>query len=279
MVPSDFSRNADTALRYAVRLSRLTKTEIIVFHCAHLSPYILSSASANDKQLDILTKEDKVFKTKKLYSQVQKVYRYLGVKEIPPSTRILVDSKPLLLSNIIEVALKNNVDLIVTGTHGATGLNRFFFGSNTANMISHSPVPILAVPEKYKFREIRKIAFASDLENLEQELNILTPFAKAVKASIDVVYLDYGTDNPSRIKDATDCIRRMDYHKIKLIGEKASIEYTLIRQLKKYMGKHSYQLLVMFTKERRFWDKLFLGAKTESMSYSLKTPLLSFKKN
>jgi nucleotide-binding universal stress UspA family protein len=280
LVPSDFSKNATTALRYAIRLSRLLKAELVVFHCAHLSTYILAASSATDAQMNLLIEEDHAFKMKKLLSQVKKAYKYVGLKKIPASTKILVESKTFLIENIMELAEKFHADLIVTGTHGATGLNRYFFGSNTATLISRSRIPVLAIPEKYRYNAIRNIAFSSDLENLTDELNRLVPFAQAIRSNIDILYLDYGIDiDQAHMRAAKACISNIKYKKIKLISQKATIEYSLVNQLKKYLAKHRHQWLVMFTKDRKFWDKILFGGKTELMSYSLKIPLLSFKKS
>jgi len=280
LVPSDFSKNATNALRYAIRLSMLTKSELVVFHCANIAPYILAAAAGAEEQVAKLIQEDESYKRKKLIAQVGKAYQYLGFKNIPAKTKIIVETNPLVVENIVGLAKKCHADLIITGTHGATGLNRFFFGTNSANLISKSTIPVLAIPGKCRYTKITNIAYASDLEHVDEELKRLIPFAKALKAGIDILYLNYGTDTKELyIKNAQSSIAKAGYNKIKLVKRSATIEYSLIGQLKKYLSKHSQQWLVMFTKERGFWEKLVYGGKTEYMSYSIKIPLLSFKKN
>jgi nucleotide-binding universal stress UspA family protein len=279
LVPSDFSKNATTALRYAIGLAKATKSKLVIFHCAHLAPYILASAAATDKQLELLISQDQDFKKDKLLSQVAAAYKSEGIKKIPATTEIIVESKPFLADNIIDVAERFRADIIIMGTHGATGLNRFFFGSNTATMISRSSIPVLAIPEKYRFKKINNIVCSSDLENPGNELNKLLPFVQALKANLDLLYLDYGIDiSQAHVQAAKISIGKCGYKKVKLLTRRATVEYSLIRQLKKYLATHQYEWLVMFTKDRKFWDKLLFGGKTEAMSYSLKMPLLSFKK-
>ena len=280
LVPSDFSNNATVALRYAIQLCKIMRTDLVVFHCAHVSPYILATVSASEIEMNQLIQDDEIFKMEKLLAQVKKAYKYLGIKKVPATTKMVVDSNPLVVDNIMDVAAKYHAGLIVMGTHGASGLNRYFFGSNTANLISRSGLPVLAIPEKYRYKEIKNIVFSSDLENPEQELKKLIPVAKAVKSAIDILYLDYGLDIRQEYIIAVEkYIRKSSYKKLQLVKQKATIEFSLVSQLKKYLGKHKYQWLVMFTKDRSFWDKLLFGGKTESMSYSLKIPLLSFRKS
>jgi len=46
---------------------------------------------------------------------------------------------------IIQVAIKNEVDVIVVGSHGRTGLKRLLMGSVTERVIGQSPCPVLVV--------------------------------------------------------------------------------------------------------------------------------------
>ena len=278
LVPSDFSANATAALRYAIQLNRFLKSTLIVFHCSHISAYALTAASTKE-QMNLLLKEDEQDKLEKLQDQVQKAYKYLDIKKIPASTKCLVEYNPMVVENTIDVAKKNDAGLIIMGTHGATGIKKFFFGSNTSIMISKSPVPVLAIPGNYTYAPLQTIVFSSDLQNLPFELNLLLPFAIANKAAIDVLYLDYGIDTDSKkINNAETLILKTPYKKIKLVKQKATIESSLVDQVKKYISKNKPGCLVMFTRERSLWDRLFAGSKTEDMSAALNVPLLSFKK-
>ena len=48
-------------------------------------------------------------------------------------------------SEITACARRENVDLVVMGTHGRTGLAHVVLGSVTENVVRHSPVPVLTV--------------------------------------------------------------------------------------------------------------------------------------
>jgi nucleotide-binding universal stress UspA family protein len=280
VVPSDFSKNANAALRYAIMLSGQMKSELVVFHSSHISAYALSAA-ASEEQMTRLLKEDEMHKMEKLQDQVSKAYKNMEIKKIPPGIRYMVEFNPLMVERTIEIAKENNADLIVMGTHGASGITKFFFGSNTSIMISKSPVPVLAIPENYDFAPLKNIVFASDLENISMELNQLLPFAQSTKSTINILYLNYGIDSDDhKIKRAEEEIKKTGYKKIKLYQQKASIETSLVSQVKKYININKPQCLVMFTRERSLWDRLFLkGSKTEDMSTALSIPLLSFKKH
>ncbi|WIV68244.1 universal stress protein [Natrialbaceae archaeon AArc-T1-2] len=78
------------------------------------------------------------------------------VKESHDRARELVESENLELtvetlegpvaSRIVQYADEHDVDLIVMGTHGRTGLHRFLVGSVAQRTIQMSSVPVLTVP-------------------------------------------------------------------------------------------------------------------------------------
>lgn len=278
IVPSDFSKNASSALRYAIMLSKKIKSRLIVFHCSHMSAYALSAASS-ETEMTALIKDDEQHKLEKLMLQVKKAYNQSGYDKVPESTLCLVEYNPMVVENTLELAEKYKAGLIIMGTHGATGIRKFFFGSNTSIMIAKADIPVLAIPENYKMSPADTITFASDLENISAELRRLMPLVVSLKARLNVLYMDYGLDiTNSKRKNAEAVIKKLAYKKIELLSQKATIETSLVDQVKKYLNKNKPDCLVMFTRERSLWDRLFNGSKTEDMSAALQVPLLTFKK-
>lgn len=51
---------------------------------------------------------------------------------------------------IVQAALRNEVDLIILGSHGRTGLTRLLMGSVTERVIGHAPQPVLVVKRGMK---------------------------------------------------------------------------------------------------------------------------------
>jgi nucleotide-binding universal stress UspA family protein len=279
LVPSDFSKNASSALLFAIQLCDQTNHDLIVFHCSHISAYALSAASSEEQMAQLL-KEDEYNKMEKLQKQVHEAYHYLHRSEVPASTKCIVSYNQLVVEKTLQVADEFKVSYIIMGTHGATGITKFFFGSNTSIMISKSSIPVLAIPENYSYITVENILFTSDLQNLSNELGRLIPFAQANNSNITILHFDYGLEPcESKIKVAEEVINRAIYKKITLKIEKAVIEKSLVSQIRNYAAIHKPQCLVMFTRERSLWDRLFFkGSKTEDMSTSLNIPLLSYKK-
>jgi nucleotide-binding universal stress UspA family protein len=56
---------------------------------------------------------------------------------------VLADGTPF--DRIVRIARAEKAGLIVMGTHGRTGLGRFFLGSVAERVVATSPVPVLTV--------------------------------------------------------------------------------------------------------------------------------------
>jgi len=253
------------------------KYKVVVFHCVHETPYTLIKAQT-ETEMELLIRKDEKENILKLKQQVEKAYSNSELPGIPGNIIYKAEYNPIFVEKTIEVAKKHNSQLIVMGTHGASGIKKIFFGSNTSIMISKSDIPVLAIPEKYNYKEIKTFLYASDLENISTELNRIIEFAKILKAQIDVLHIDYGLDyNNENLNKAKEVIKKARYKKIKLILQTAD-EKPLLKQIKGYLETHRQQCFVMFTKERSFWNKIIIGSKTEDISTALVLPLLSFKK-
>lgn len=63
-----------------------------------------------------------------------------------------------------KIAKKKQVDLIVMGTHGASGLKETFLGSNTGSVLFNVPITLLCIPRGAKFNSIQKIVLRLDTE-------------------------------------------------------------------------------------------------------------------
>lgn len=278
LIPFDFSENARKALEYALQLAKVVESNLYLYHVLHESPYKLANA-ANEQEMEKLIKKDEEEKTRALKEEIYKALLTLKISFPSEKIKVKAEYNPLIVEKIILVANESDADLIVMGTHGASGIKKFLFGSNTSNMIARSDIPVLAIPQHFVYNTVRTILYASDLENPEAELNRLIPFARSVHAGIDLLHFDYGPDEIKKPdEEVAQIIKRTGYLDIRLVKQAADVEVPLLKQIRHFMEMNNPQWLVMFTRERSMWDKLFIGSKTEDMANTLKLPLLSFKK-
>src|SRR5690606_41720740 len=111
-----------------------------------------------------------------------------------------ISSFNLLVEEVKELGVSLGIDLVVTGTNGATGRSGVFMGSNTVRMIKTARnCPILAIPHHYGFIAPSQIALATDFSRFYtgSELRPLLAMARLFRATIQVIQVQNRPAQPS----------------------------------------------------------------------------------
>jgi len=141
---TDFSENADYAFDFAYGIA---KRDEGLLYILHIIPYSSHQAYAesfiNTEDLGKIQKaveEDIATNYKERYEK--KIENGIACEFITKSGR--EDEE------ILTFAKQENVDIIVMGTHGKTGVEHVFFGSVAEKVLRHSPFPVFIIPCKKK---------------------------------------------------------------------------------------------------------------------------------
>lgn len=273
-VSTDFSTTSNNAVKFAVQYAASIKCNLIVFHVVHLPKF---SPTITETAFRDLEKKEELTQKQRLEGVVDKIYHDLHLKKNARRVKVIVKSGIFVTEALVAVAKTHKTDLIIVGTHGATGLK--LFGSISSEVIFKAYSPVLAIPPRCRYKKIKTIVYSSDLKNLVNELRCIVPIASRVKAVIEILNLDFGMGNAKPIFDEKDLIKQVKYKKIKVIVQKERQGLTIIEQLQRYLKSRKPEVLVMFPEERSLFDKLFVRSKTEELVYQIKLPLLTFLKS
>ncbi|WP_159476740.1 universal stress protein [Dyadobacter sp. 3J3] len=272
LVTTDFSTASKAALRFAIQLKTQHPFELTFFHSFHVtSP---TAWSASKIQAHETAERKKI--QEKLDLFVKEVYQDLKIEHEPSAC--IIKSSVITQSNIMDHAAGHHFDFICISTRGAGRLKRLL-GTNTANIINHSTVPVIAVPHNYKLKKITKILYASDLAELDSELKKVTEFAGAIKADVEVfhftTYLEAYT-NPKAIEKASEALEKVNIK----VNIKFSAPFpNLVSLIEAATTKTKPSMLVMFTQHHRtLFDKIFSPSASAEYSYHPHVPLLVFNK-
>ncbi len=147
LVPVDFSELSPAVIQAAVDIGEVRNAEVDLLHVAEiLSHYGDGYTPFGYGQTTIASMQDKQMEDArtKIESRLEDMAR-----KIP--TRVKVKTTVLWgnpLKEIVQAAESGNFDLIVMATHGRKGMNRFFIGSVTEEVIRRAPCPVLAIRAK-----------------------------------------------------------------------------------------------------------------------------------
>ena len=137
LAPTDYSDLSCIGLRRAFETARESGAELIVLHVVAMNDDWFSKHEALSPVRDLM-QEQKEFLDKFLR---QRFAESMNLAEV----RQLVElGTPY--ANIIDLAGREGVDMIMMSTHGRTGLDHILLGSVTEKVIAQAPCPVLAIP-------------------------------------------------------------------------------------------------------------------------------------
>jgi nucleotide-binding universal stress UspA family protein len=141
---TDFSENADYAFDFACGIARRDKGLLYILH---VIPYNYSQVYACGETLiseDVLRKMEKA-REKDLANNYEEHYKKKIEKGFPNQ---FITKTGRENEEIVAFAKQEQVDIIVMGTHGKTGIEHVFFGSVAEKVLRYSPFPVLVIPCK-----------------------------------------------------------------------------------------------------------------------------------
>ena len=273
LVTTDFSDKSKAGLLFAIQLASQSKFELTFFHVYHVSiPTAWNIARIEEHQ-----KEEAKIILNKLNTYVDKIYKGLN---LPKSNRNCVVKSSLFSQDcIMDYAVENKFSLICLSTRGAGKFQRIF-GTNTANLINQSEVPVVAVPYNYKPTKITNILYASDLVNLEKEIKNVVAFAKALKSTVELLHFTSPLETIIDPKVFQIAVKKLSKYDIKLNIKTTDFIETMVANIETAIKKTKPSMLIMFTEQNRsLFQKIFLSSKSAEYSFNAKVPLLVFNKH
>lgn len=156
LVPTDFSKHAEYALRVAAQIAKKNNSEICLLHMLEL-PHQGNDALSTGSDIPqiMFFKEMAINKLEALMES--DFLEGINVSEIIQFEKAF--------DGIMEISKKNSVDLIVMGSHGASGYEEMFIGSNAEKVVRSSEVPVLVIKNETGEFKADKLVFASDFSD------------------------------------------------------------------------------------------------------------------
>lgn len=272
-VSTDFSAAGNNAVRFAAHYAEDFETKLVVFHAVHMPNF---HATIGEAELMQIKRDAEEAKRGELDGVLSDLYRELGLKRserVTAATRI----GPFAADTIMEAAENCQADLLILGTHGASGMK--LLGSITTEIIFNAKTPVLAIPPQCVYKRIESMVYATDLKNTLNELRLIVPIARKMNAVIEVLNLDFNKSETKPALEVEKWEKELQYEKIKMVIQKEIHGMTMIQQLEQYLQTRKPEILVMFPEERSVFDKVFVRSKTEELAYQAMLPLLTFLKS
>lgn len=269
LFPTDFSKTAENAFFYALKLAKKIDAELLLTHIYELPDFgstLKNTSQEVHEMMDMETFEN--FKSS--VNQLREKAEEKGLDKVEWSQMMMQGE---VTNSITSLAAKENVDLIVMGTKGATGLQGLFLGSNAAGVINHAKCPVLSIPEKVDpSQAIDKIGYLTnyadeEVHGFDEVLDLATTFS----ASVNVIHYE---------KDATEIDDdQMNNWKNKLSNKGKNIHSEIItgthfeEAISQFAHKENITLLAIQPRRRNFFISFFKTKKSKQIIQHISIPL------
>ena len=145
---TDFSENADYAFGFAYGIAKRDEGILYILHVISYNPHQVYAES-------FITAEDLKNIQKAVEEATANNYKERYEKEIEEGISYeFVTLSGREDNEILKFATQENIDIIVLGTHGRTGIEHVFFGSVAEKVLRHSPFPVFVIPCKKKHERL-----------------------------------------------------------------------------------------------------------------------------
>ncbi len=138
MIATDGSENSERAIYHGIEIAKLSGAAVYALYVVDTQSTISENWTAGKEIIYEVMRND----GEKAVSIIKKIGEASGVEV----KEVVLDGYPS--NEIIEFAENNNIDLIVMGTLGKTGLERFLMGSVAEKVVRNSKVPVMVVRGK-----------------------------------------------------------------------------------------------------------------------------------
>ncbi|MBT8188389.1 MAG: universal stress protein [Croceitalea sp.] len=200
LLPTDFSENAWHAIDYGRKLFASQECQFFVLNAFQIgsSGLMTKMNRANQTRLFQITKAESEAGLKKAMDRINQE------KTNPKHSFKTICMVSTLVNAVAKSAYEEDIDFIVMGTKGATGLKEVFLGSNTVRILKKVTYsPIIVVPDDFKSSKLETILFVTGFEHLHDtfEIRPMANIAKFTGAKIKVLYVgDFADLQPHQIK-------------------------------------------------------------------------------
>ncbi len=264
LVPFDFSDYSENALKYALGLAKQFNSEVFVLHIynttlveadmptAEYSTYDTQRATVDPVQntrslIEVKFEEAMVKLQKTLQEDLDSEVNFDFSLAQGPVPNKIMETAEIIHADIILMSNKGDDDSLD------------FFGSNTTEVIRHSDTPILLVPFEIEFRNISKVAYATDYRDtdanaIDRLINIFDQ--TGVKLYSLHVHPTSKTPKITEIHST--------YNDLNLEFDVINAE-DVLKGIHHFIDEHHIQILTMNRKKRNMVTQLFSPSITEKM--------------
>ncbi len=278
LVPIDFSECSLNALDFAIAIAKKTGAEVMLYHGYHVivdtdyAPVAIGYVGMQLEQQQELWENRMAELRQDLAKQVYDSGQPLKIHQVVKMGMVVDD--------LADMTDTDEYEMVIMGTNGASGIEKFLFGSVTSAVSNQVKVPVLAVPKGVQYKGFEHMVYGINFD--EQDIKVidgLIDFANNFDSKITCLHINTDTDNFTNDKVELEVLRetywftpvdRLDF----ALRRDASVQ----KGLEHYLQEHGTDLLVVLHQNRSFLERIFERSISKGLTFHSEVPLLILKK-
>lgn len=272
LIPTDFSETAQLAVAHGVYMAQLFNAKIFLLHVIESNVY----AGVPGEPVFLIEVNTNMEESpeEKLYQEADDIVKKYNIELSTLAASGKVDR------GIAEAVEKNDIDIIIMGTHGTKGFEEFLVGSNTNRVVNLVPCPVISIQKFTK-----KIGFSTIIMPIDndlhsrQKVNNVISLAQAYKSTVHILGL-LETDDESderKFEIKLDTVEHALKHASIPYSRKLVRAHNLASEAMKYSEEENGDLIVTMTGHESTLSGIFLGAFAKQIVNHSKIPVMSIQ--
>lgn len=272
LVPTDFSETGSLAFDHAVFMARLFKAELHLVHVIEVidATYSIYNPSIPVIDLSIIESDCK--------QRLEGMKADLKKKHSITSHTYVVHGRPE--QAVLDLVESKSIDIVVMGTHGASGFDEYFIGSNAYRVVTTCPCPVITVQKHAKELGFTDIVLPiDDSRHTRDKVSAVIGLGKKFGSRIHILALLAETSKEERNKMETRLAP------VKKAIEKAGLSWTekvmksdnVAKSALNYARKIKAELIAIMTDHESKLTGMFMGPFAKQIINHSRIPVLSVK--
>lgn len=265
LFPSDFSEFSMTSWSTCEAFAKAYNAEVVLLYI--VEPPLIRIDYEEEPEVMIARK------------MVQEKVAELGLdKEVTISTLVKV-GKPY--KKVIEAALEINPIMIVMGTHGASGFEEFFIGSNASRIIRSATCPVVTVRNAQNDGHFNKILLPLDVTKETKE-----KVAKAIELAhnfhaklilVSVLSSDVSSQKDYLTAQLEGVATYIKNHNIEVETNLIESSEDIAKAVISFAKEVEADFICIMTQQEKSLTEYFVGSVAEAMVNHSHIPVLSIR--
>ena len=272
LLPTDFSEIAENALQTAIAVCMRQKATLTLLHVVEQN-YLLVAPEAGGMALDMLPQLEQ--NADELLNEI--ITPVIDKHEIAVKSVIRVGNPA---DEICQLSAEAGIDMIIMGTHGASGLREFFIGSNAYRVVKHAPCPVLTVPGTNRWIDFRKILFPVRMvPGALAKFEIVKPIIRQNGSSLLIAGIVEKNDAKGLVemKDIVESVKKLMIDDDVICRAEVHNADNIAKHVLRLTEIEKPDLIVITATLEKYSKSLFVGPYTQYIVNHARFPVLSIR--